>query len=408
MILAADRVSQASWRHRVVSEITDATVAELPELGRDPELVAALRDSIDANARLFATMAERGEGATDTRLPPMAAAFARLLVHRGIPVQTLAQTYRIAHGAFWRTWVTELRAGIDDPAALADALEQGASYMFGFIDTLSNAAQQLHTEERSRWVRSADAVRAQTIEQLLTEQAVDIEAAGRRLRYDLRREHLAFLLWNPPGVGTTSIPSATDARAFVAPLRAGEPLLTPLGSGLLAGWVGRHDPFDPDAVAALSLDHAPGLLAAVGDPARGVDGFRLTHLDAIHARRVARLQQAAPGSVTHYATVAVTALTSTDPDQARRFVVAQLGALLGDDRESQRLAETLEVYLQERASPRRTAARLGVHENTVAARIHTAETRLGRPIEGRVTELLLALRLRPVALRGVSERLHVD
>ena len=123
----------------------------------------------------------------------------------------------------------------------------------------------------------------------------------------------------------------------------------------------------------------------------------------MHARRVAQLLLARPGSVTHYADVAVTALASGDQEQARRFAEDQLGPLLGGDRESVRLAATLAAYLEEHASPRRAAARLGVHENTVAARIRTIEERLDRPIAGRVTELLLALRLAP-AVAGPAPR----
>jgi DNA-binding PucR family transcriptional regulator len=80
-------------------------------------------------------------------------------------------------------------------------------------------------------------------------------------------------------------------------------------------------------------------------------------------------------------------------------VEEQLGPLLGDDRESARLLETLAAYLEEHASPRHAAVRLGVHENTVAARIRTAEARLARPLRGRTTELLVALRLAPL-VRG--------
>jgi DNA-binding PucR family transcriptional regulator len=79
---------------------------------------------------------------------------------------------------------------------------------------------------------------------------------------------------------------------------------------------------------------------------------------------------------------------------ARRFVSAELGPLAGGDESTARLAETLAVYLEERSSPKRAATRLGVHENTISNRIRTAQTLLERPIDERVPELLVALRLR--------------
>lgn len=430
--LAARLAAETAWRRRVIEEITDAIVRELPELGHDSELTTAVRDSVDDNSRLFMTMVERGLDPATAEPPAMAIAFVRLLVHRGVPVESLTQTYRIAHGAFWRTWVVELRASIADPTALATALEQGSGYMFAFIDALTAGAQRLYAEERARWVRSADAVRAQTVRGLLDGLPVDSAAAGRRLHYDLDREHLAFVAWSADEEPLPVAALEPALARLVAPLRAGAPLCTPLGNGLLAGWIGSRNGFAGDQVAGLRLDAGasaarrgpragdddqrgrsseraaavagpPGLLVAVGTPSRGVAGFRIAHLEAMHARRVAQLLLAQPGSVTHYGEVAVTALASGDQEQARRFAEDQLGPLLGGDRESVRLAATLAAYLEEHASPRRAAARLGVHENTVAARIRTIEERLDRPIAGRVTELLLALRLAP-AVAGPPPR----
>src|SRR5690606_27905269 len=98
--------------------------------------------------------------------------------------------------------------------------------------------------------------------------------------------------------------------------------------------------------------------------------------------------------------VAVTALATADHEQARRFVHAQLGPLAAGTPRARRLAATLETYLEERSSPRRTALRLGIHENTAAARVRAAQDALPGPIEGQVTELLLALRLAPVVRGG--------
>lgn len=399
--LAARLSTETAWRRRVIEEITNAIVRELPVFGRDSELAAAVRDSVDDNARLFIAMVERGLEPAVAEPPAMAIAFVRLVVHRGIPVEALTQTYRIAHGAFWRTWVSELRAAIPDPTALATALEQGSGYMFTFIDALTAGAQRLYADERSRWVRSADAVRAQTIRELLDGLPVDAEAAGRRLRHALDREHLAVVAWSTSGgVGAAALEPVV--RELLAPL-GGAALTTALGTGLLAGWVGSRNGFAADAVARLAVAGPAadelGAIVAVGTPARGPDGFRSAHLEAMQARRVAQLQLAHPGVVVHYEAIAVAALASADQEQARRFVEKQLGPLLGDDRESRRLTETLQAYLEEHASPRHAAVRLGVHENTVAARVRAVEARLDRPLRGRTTELLVALRLAPL-VRG--------
>jgi DNA-binding PucR family transcriptional regulator len=54
---------------------------------------------------------------------------------------------------------------------------------------------------------------------------------------------------------------------------------------------------------------------------------------------------------------------------------------------------TLETFLSEGSNLARTSRLLGVHENTVAYRLHRAEELLGRPLEDRQLELQSALRL---------------
>ena len=97
--------------------------------------------------------------------------------------------------------------------------------------------------------------------------------------------------------------------------------------------------------------------------------------------------------MTLYEDVALAALASTDAVRAREFVRSELGALAGDDDRTARLAATLQVYLEENLSPRRTAQRLGVHENTISNRINAAQEELPHPIERRACELQVALRI---------------
>jgi DNA-binding PucR family transcriptional regulator len=65
----------------------------------------------------------------------------------------------------------------------------------------------------------------------------------------------------------------------------------------------------------------------------------------------------------------------------------------GPRRNFRQLSATLRVYLEENMSPSRAARRLGVHEHTITNRIRAAQELLPRPIERRVCELQVALRL---------------
>jgi DNA-binding PucR family transcriptional regulator len=167
---------------------------------------------------------------------------------------------------------------------------------------------------------------------------------------------------------------------------------------LLAGWAASGEA--PPSQLRLAGEGVEAL-AALGASADDVDGFRRSHREAMHARRMARLLRRRPGSVTRYGDVSLLALASTDLDHARTFAADQLGALAADDDDTVRLAATLRVYLEEHASPRRAAQRLGLHENTIKNRIRAAQELLPHPIDGHVAELLVALRL----TRAVSGRL---
>ena len=174
------------------------------------------------------------------------------------------------------------------------------------------------------------------------------------------------------------------AVKFAGSMNAHYPLVVPLGRRLVAAWIAAEDP-NVAAPSAIRLDVEPTepILAAVGSASRGVSGFRESHREAIHARRVARLSGRRNGTVTRYEDVALTALTSVDMDLARRFVARELGPLAAQDDDTQRLAATLRVYLEEHCGPRRAAQRLGVHENTIKGRGRVINELLGRSLRTR-------------------------
>jgi hypothetical protein len=225
---------------------------------------------------------------------------------------------------------------------------------------------------------------------VLAGEPIDGGAAGPRLGYELERDHLAFVVWSE---GDEFGPEHfTDLERSALELAYGlgaeAPLVVLLGRGLVAGWVGAREP-----ISAAHTGIEGDCLAAIGSPGVGVAGFRTSHEDAMHARRVARLAARRPGTVTRFEDVALLAVASSDFDLARRFVASELGPLGADDDETVRLAATLRAYLEENASPRRAGRRLGIHENTVKNRVRAAADRLGYAPEEHVADLLVALRL---------------
>ena len=353
----------------LAAQTVDVLVRESPAVHSDPDVRELARRSAAANLALVAAVV-RGETDFEAQSPPQATAYARELARRNVPMDELARAYRLGQRVVWRFGVAEIRARIAEPAAVADAIEAYTEATLAGGEVLMGLALERYAIERDRWVRSADALRRATVQELLAGGAVDVGAASARLRHELRRTHVAYVVWA----------EADDAILESAAAAVGGPasLVITLGGGLVAGWCA------PDA---LEPGAAPEALVAVGLAGEGLKGFRTSHAQAMEARRVARLGRLE--SPVAYADVALTALLTNDPEQARAFAARELGDLAAPDAE--RLAETVLEVLVLQGSPRRAAQRLGLHENTVAKRVRAAEEVLGREIGARPVETLAAL-----------------
>jgi DNA-binding CsgD family transcriptional regulator len=375
------------WVREVSANIADAIHAEL---GVDPDIRPRTQATTESVLRLFAEMVERDEPLDQVRPPYETVDYAREFVMRGVPLESMVRAYHIGHAAFFEHWVAGLRARIEDPETLANVIEQGATWTFRYLQALTRDLIGHYATERERWVRNAASVRTDTVRALLVGEDIDPASASRRLRYELDRQHLAFVVWIDATDQQDGPAAALERHAsgLASELGAPRALLVPLGGPLISGWIAT-----PDDTMATSAKVQPPALAALGEPAPGVDGFCRSHRQAMSARRVARLARARPGTITRYADIAITALASVDEQAAHEFVAAELGALARRDDDILRLAATLRAYLEEHASPRRTARRLGVHENTIKNRVRAIQEVRGRPADQRVAETLLALRL---------------
>lgn len=376
--------SIATWRDVLEAALTErgletltelaikAVERETPLLRQDPDLRALARSSSAANLVLVAEITRGNVALEGVEPPPQATAYARELARRNVPLTELARGYRIGQHVMWRFGVAEIRKSLGDARA-ASAIEGFTEATHATAEVLMGTVMERYAAERDRWVRSADAVRRATVQSLLDGDPIDAAVASTRLRYELRREQVAFIVWADAEGG--------PLEAAAARVGGTGSLLVPLRAGIMAGWC---------SPPALSADKAgEHVRVAIGTPGEDVDGFRRSHGEALEARRVARLSDR-PGAV-RYADVALVALLTRDLDQARTFAARELGGLVADDASTRRLADTVLAVLETQGSPRKAAQMLDVHENTVAKRVRAAQQILGHPIDERPAELLAAL-----------------
>ena len=385
--LAAELLTKTPELARGMADHLYATIPELAAT-EDDELMADLITSGEANLRQLLWVLKRGAGVDEVRLPPEAAAFMRANVRRGIPLPAELRAYRLGHAWLWDRWTRALQERIADPEELIAAQELSSACIFAYIDRVSDQLVEEYGTERERMMRGAAQLRAETVRAILAREPLDEETLPGRLGYDVRRTHVAMRVAS----GTSEIRGLERAaREAAAALAPGEPLVVPSGAASLDVWAGSYEPVDTRALER--YEPPEGVRVAFGKPAPGLDGFRRSHHEAVQAARIAALAGSGGGAVVDYAQVELVSLLACDLPRAREFVASRLGPLAAPGEPTQRLRETLRVFLAMGGRSARAAKELYVHQNTVAYRIKRAEELLGRRVTEDPVELICALAL---------------
>lgn len=392
-----------AWLREVSGELDLAALCEVvvrrdldvafPAHARDETFVEHLRASVRENLRELRDVLLGRVSLQDVRLE-QPVAFGSMLAQLGIPQTSMQRSYRVGFVVMWEEWMAGLRAysaraGIGVEEALA-AAAQLATAIFGYQDHVASLVAETHTRADHALTRSRAHVRQRLVRELLRgeEDALspsDVITIG----YDLQASHIAVLL---PGMAEGM------ATRLLVGLRAAtgvrQSLVHPLGLDSTVIWLGHPTGWVPQMRAELdSVLTGAEVVTCLGEPARGLSGFRRTLQQAQDAERirVALGPRVAP-SLLHWSTVSLEILLLQDPAQARSFVRSELGALVGDGSDVVRLRETLEASFR-CGSHVATAVNLHVHEHTVRNRLRKAEERLGHPWNERATETQIALRL---------------
>ncbi len=384
--------------------------SEMPQLFPDPQSVEENLVSTEAGIRQLAEIIELASDPRTVELPAPTLAIARAGVQRQIALASFMRLYRFAQDLLWQWVFDRITASVPDAAQQAAALRLATSWLFGYLDAALVRVEQAYEAEREAWLRGAAATRTEAIGDIVAERERDPQRASKRLRYEVNRHHVGVVAW------VDTVPTEGDAQRVLSEamadmartMTAETTLIHPLGSLVVAGWLSRRDAFSPTAVDSdtpvFSAALPTGTRIAVGQPGHGLKGFRCSHIEASHARRVASLAGPRLGPLTRYRDVAVAALATADPEHAASFVNRVLGRLAEDDEATYRVAMTLSVYLQENRSRARAAKRLTVHPNTVSYRVDQAESILGRSIDIDTLDLVVALTLLPTLPGLVGER----
>jgi DNA-binding PucR family transcriptional regulator len=215
----------------------------------------------------------------------------------------------------------------------------------------------------------------------------------RLLNYEpVGNSELAHLRYTLDGWHLGVIVTGVSPRDALESLKADRQLLpVPQGDETVWAWLGaRQQLTDADVKRLCSNDEPAGVSLAVGEPARGIEGWRQTHHQAQQALRVGVLTGR---SRTRYADVALLAPWLEDSDRGQALVDLYLSPL---DRQGDRgriSLQTLHAYHEASWNVSSAARKLGIDRRTLNYRLGTIEERLGYKLDARKAELAVALRL---------------
>jgi DNA-binding PucR family transcriptional regulator len=342
----------------------------------DPGFMDTARESIVANLEAVADGLRSGRDQR-VQLPPGAVEEALMAAQQRMPWTLIDRTYRIGHAVLWEQLLGEVETWRLSSSERVDLLRVTSHFLFQYVDHVTAGLAEVHQAERDRQIRGRERRRIAWVREVLA----GVGGAASGGDYDLGRQHLAVIAWGAePERAITDLGQRLEATVLIVPGH----------SGSAWGWLGSSSIAPAWSSLARRLPLPANTFLALGAPAGGVDGFRLSHRQALETARVLRLTGTSRGT---YDDLSLEALVLRDERAARDFMQRELGPLLDDGSRTQVLLETLRLYADCNWNAASTGARLGVHERTVGYRLATIEERLGHPLAARRAEIGVALRL---------------
>jgi hypothetical protein len=370
------RASLAACLHARRSDLEEAVVARVravaPSAGSEnAEYVAGLRAAINAAVDHGLSAIELGEEWREP-IPSAAAAQARRSARHGVSLDAVLRRYTAGE---------RLLAGFimdEGDRFPRHALRQVLSAQALGLDRFMASIAAEYLDEAGRAARSPEQRRAERVRQLIAGGT----AGPSELDYELNGWHIGII--------------ATGARSMQALEELTEDLgcanlLVPEDDRSVWAWLGwQRQPAVADIERVLVSRDLDGVALAVGEPARSIEGWRMTHWQAQRALWVALRR---PRLLTRYGDVLLLAPALHDDVLARSLREIYLLPLAGRRDGGALARETLRTYFAAGRNAATAAAVLGVNRHTIERRLHKIEASLGRSLHTCQAELEVALRL---------------
>ena len=372
----------------VVDELTAASI-------QDPRYRTIADDPVlaEADARLAVSclkhwltsnIAEPGRRV----IPPTGSeirTYARDVVLRGLTTDDV-MSWRSAQRVGWKWWLAACFEASEDAELLRELIEVSGNSLTAYVDdSIAELAEHVG-RVREEFAGGSQLQRYATVELLLQGADIAPSRAEAQLGYALTGAHIGAVVWvdSEKDVGALERASEQVMRACGAERR----LTVVAGTAALWLWIPAKT---TPTVAALAdgLGRRRDVRVALGRAAKGVTGFRRTHMDAAAAQRLlVRLDSGL--SMVRYEDVHLVDLLSSDLSSAEQFVADVLGEFRAA---SEVLHQTVLTYMDEGLNRTSTADRLYTHRNTIDRRLARVDELLPKAFAHNPIEVVAALTL---------------
>lgn len=381
---------------QIARRMSDLIMREVSTLAVDEPLLELMHASTDANVKTVIHVLINDIQLD--RLQPTTAAveYAVRLARRDIAGNSLVRAYSIGKDDFIEQMFIDVQALDCSANEKFEVLHRMSKTTGAYVDWITQYVFAVYEAERRRWLSSRGNVHASLVHEVLESREPTAEVFERETGYRLDRFHLGVVAWDAAPEVDDELRGVEQVIRRMATMSgaSGVPLIAAIDRGTAWAWL--PYPARPNSTKLAALRTAAtqsGCRISVGLPGAGLSGFRLTHSQAIAARRVVGDRTDLDGAPIEYGAdgVALTAILAQDLDATRRWVGEALGGLAVDDERTRALRETLRVFYLTGESYIETAARMTMHRNTVRYRVETALQKRNSDVSSSRSDLAAAL-----------------
>jgi len=346
----------------------------------DSHLALGLRQMIAACVECGLSSIEQGAPWSGP-MPPAVAAQASRAAAGGVSLTTALCRCVAGHTLAWSFVLGEV-AHHDLPDEQRFALLLQASAVLGsLLARVQAEVASAHSSEIKRRARSHEQRRAEIVHRLLAGESPD-DGECAELGYELDAWHLAVIATGADAEKAVRSLATGLGRRFLSVSHNAETVWAWLGGEHRTAFADIDRLWSKEGVADVSL--------VVGEPGRGIEGWRVTHGEAQGALLVARER---PRRLTRYLDVALDATALQDEAFADSLIERYLSPLDDLHIGGQAARRTLRALFDTEHNVSSAAHPLKVHRSSVHRWREEIERRLGCRVHEHQAEIEVALRI---------------